>query len=141
MVFLLHFLIGVGLRIGEHQGVPGRGGLLLGAPDHPEKVLVRNIRQEQGQRLRSVCAQRPRALIRVVTQPVGDGLNVLLRLDVQPAGIVQRPRHRADRDFEVAGELANSDQCAAPFCERGSGGSPRRSARDDGSAPPDGSMP
>ena len=47
--------------------------------------------------------------------------HALARQGVDVGAVVQRARHGADRDLEVAGKLANSDQCAAPCCGRGKG--------------------
>ena len=85
------FLIRVSLGVRQHQGVAGCGGLFLGAPDHREEELVGDVRQKQSQRLRALGAERPGDGVRVVAQSVCDRLNVLLGMEVQPAGVVQCP--------------------------------------------------
>jgi len=51
--------------------------------------------------------------------------NALARERVDVGAVVQRPRDGADRDVEMTGQFANSNQCVRPFCEA-------RRRRDDG---------
>ncbi len=99
------------LRLRDDEGVAGVGGGALGPADDAEDHRVRDVGDEQAERARAARRECPRHGIDPVVQLLRRRLDALLGLDVDAAGLAERPRHRRGVD---PGELARCRRSWAP---------------------------